>query len=181
MHDTWTIAVGAFLTLWFAASVVHQAPPDWWMRLKRFGHFSLVPRWTFFAPQPGRYDEHLLYRDIADGVSGPWLEVDSGDFRPAGRCLFNPTRFRQKALFDLVNRLRAGRNEFARFGLDDRSLQLSSGYVALLAWVAGHPAPVRPCHRQFAIARTTGHGAGRTLKIQFVSEPHLLEQADDGG
>ena len=181
MHDAWTIIVGAFLGLWFAASVVHQAPPDWWMRVKRFGHFPLVPRWTFFAPQPGRYDEHLLYRDIAGGVAGPWLQVDSGDFRPVGRCFFNPTRFRQKALFDLVNRLRAGRNEFARFGLDARSMQLSSGYMALLAWVAGQPAPVRPCLRQFAVARTAGHGAGRTLQIQFVSEPHPLEQADDVG
>ena len=180
MHDAWTIAVGAFLGLWFAASVLHQAPPRWWMRVKKFEHFPLVPRWTFFAPRPGRHDQHLVYRDIVDGVAGQWLQVYAGDFRPVRRCLFNPTRFRQKALFDLVNRLRAGRNEFARFGLDARSVQLSAGYMALLALVAAQPAPVRPCLRQFAVARTAGHGSGRTLQILYISESHPLEQADDG-
>lgn len=179
MDDAWTIAVGAFLGSWFAASVIHQSPPRWWMRWKRFDRFRLVPRWTFFAPRPGRHDQHLVYRDIVDGVAGDWVEIQSCEFRPGRRWLFNPTRFRQKALFDLVNRLRAARNEFRRYGLDARSMQLSAGYMALLAWVAAQPAPMRPCHRQFAIATTAGHGARRTLQLFYVSEAHPLEAADD--
>jgi hypothetical protein len=180
MEDAWTIAVGAFFGLWFAASVLHQAPPRWWMRFKKLDRLRLVPRWTFFAPRPGRHDQHLVYRDIVDGVAGAWLEVQTGDFRPSRRWLFNPTRFRQKALFDLVNRLRAARNEFVRHGLDARTVQLSAGYMALLAWVAAQPAAIRPCLRQFAIATTAGHGSDRALQILYVSQPHPLEQDDDG-
>jgi hypothetical protein len=179
MEDAYTIAVGAFFGLWFAASVLHQAPPRWWMRLKKFDRLRLVPRWTFFAPRPGRHDQHLLYRDIVSGVAGDWAEIGTGEFRPVRRCLFNPTRFRQKALFDLVNRLRAARSEFARHGLHPRALQLSAGYMALLAWVAAQPVPVRPCLRQFALATTSGHGPQRALQILYVSEPHILEQVDD--
>jgi len=179
MEDAWTIAVGAFLVLWFVASILHQAPPRWWMRVKKFERFPLVPRWTFFAPRPGRHDQHLVYRDIVDGVPGHWVEVQAGDFRPARRWLFNPTRFRQKALFDLVNRLKAARREFTQYGLDAKSLQLSAGYTALLAWVVAQPAPVQPCLRQFAIATTAGHGSERTLQILYLSHSHPLEQLDD--
>jgi hypothetical protein len=148
------------------------------MRVKKFDRLALIPRWTFFAPRPGRHDQHLVYRDIVDGIAGEWQEVRCAEFRPARRWLFNPTRFRQKALFDLVNRLRAARNEFSRFGLDAKSVQLSAGYMALLAWVVGQPVPVRPCLRQFAIATTAGHGPGRTLRILYLSEPHPLEHID---
>lgn len=181
MEEAWTAAVAAFLVLWFVATVLHQSPPDWWLRVKKFDRLRLVPRWTFFAPRPGRHDQHLVFRDIVDGVAGEWLEIQSADFRPTRRWLFNPTRFRQKALFDLVNRLRAARTEFARFGFDTKSVQLSAGYMALLAWVNAQPAPVRPCLRQFAIATTTGHGTRRTLRILFVSEPHPVEQIDHAG
>jgi hypothetical protein len=179
MEDAWTIAVGAFLALWFGASLLHQAPPRWWMRLKQFDRLRLVPRWTFFAPRPGRHDQHLVYRDILNGVAGDWQEIWSGDFRPGRRWLFNPTRFRQKALFDLINRLRAAKSEFARYGLDARAVQLSAGYLALLAWVAAQPAPLRPCLRQFAIATTAGHGIQRTLQLLYLSELHPIDQVDD--
>lgn len=180
MEQAWTIAVGAFFAAWFAATVLHQSPPRWWMRVKKFDTLRLVPRWTFFAPRPGRHDQHLVYRDIVGGVAGDWLEIEAGDFHPVRRWLFNPTRFRQKALFDLVNRLKAARGEFARHGLDARAVQLSAGYMALLAWVAAQPARTRPCLRQFALATTAGHGSGRTLKLLYVSEPHPLEPEDDG-
>lgn len=179
MEDAWTVAVGAFFGLWFVASVLYQAPPRWWLRVKKFDSLRLVPRWTFFAPRPGRHDQHLVYRDIVDGVAGEWHEIESSEFRPALRWLFNPTRFRQKALLDLVNRLKAARREFSGFGLDGRSLQLSAGYMALLAWAIAQPAQREPCLRQFAIASTAGHGATRTMKILFVSEAHPLEPGDD--
>lgn len=171
-----TIAVAALLGGWFLASAIHQVSPRWWRRVRRFDRLRLLPRWNFFAPRPGRRDQHLVYRDVVDGAAGAWREVDTGRSRPATRWLVNPTRFRQKAMIDLVNRLFAARREIvARFG-DERGLQLTSGYLALLTWVIGQPIDGSPGERQFAIVATVGHAPARDLRMLYVSSAHSLDR-----
>ena len=110
----------------------------------------LLPRWNFFAPRPGRRDQHLVYRDTVDGVPGPWCEIDTGRSPVVTRWLVNPARFRQKAMIDLVNRLFTARRELIERVGDEQGLQLSSGYLAILTWAMAQPAAHRPCVRQFA-------------------------------
>jgi hypothetical protein len=138
----------------------------------------LLPRWNFFAPRPGRRDQHLVYRDIIEGVPGAWCEIDTGRSHPATRWLVNPTRFRQKAMIDLVNRLFTARRELVTRVGDEQGLVLSSGYLAILAWAMAQPADQRPCQRQFAVVATVGYSPSRDMRMLFISPPHRLELED---
>lgn len=176
MANVGTVVVGALLLAWFVASAIHQMAPPWWNRYRRFDRMRLLPRWNFFAPRPGRRDQHLVYRDLVGGVPGAWHEIDTGSSRPLTRWLLNPTRFRQKAMIDLVNRLFTARRELVEQVGDDRGLELSSGYLAILAWTMGQPVAVeQPCDRQFAVVATFGHAASRELRILYLSRSHRLE------
>ncbi len=126
-----TVVVGGVLVVWFVASTIHQFSPPWWGRYRRFDRMRLLPRWNFFAPRPGRLDQHLVYRDTVDGVPGPWCEIDTGRSPVVTRWLVNPARFRQKAMIDLVNRLFTARRELIERVGDEQGLQLSSGYLAI--------------------------------------------------
>jgi hypothetical protein len=170
-----TALVGAVLVVWLVASTIHQFSPPWWGRYRRFDRMRLLPRWNFFAPRPGRRDQHLVYRDTVDGVPGAWYEIDTGRSPPVTRWLVNPTRFRQKAMIDLVNRLFTARRELITRVGDEQGLQLSSGYLAILTWAMAQPAVQRPCQRQFAVVATVGHAPSRELRLLFVSSPHRLE------
>jgi hypothetical protein len=175
MSNVGAVVVGAILLAWFVASTIHQISPPWWGRFRRHDRMRLLPRWNFFAPRPGQRDQHLVYRDIVEGVPGAWREIDTGSSQPLTRWLLNPTRFRQKAMIDLVNRLFSSRRELLEQVGDDRGLQLSSGYVAILAWAMGQPAPTVPCDRQFAVVATFGYAPSRTLRILYLSMSHRLE------
>ncbi len=175
MSGVGTVVVGGLLLAWFVASTIHQISPPWWGRYRRFDRIRLLPRWNFFAPRPGRRDQHLVFRDIIDGVPRAWREIDTGSSRPSTRWLLNPTRFRQKAMIDLVNRLFTARRELVERVGDDRGLQLSSGYLAILAWAMAQPVAEQPCHRQFAVVATVGFAPSRGLRILYISMSHRLE------
>jgi hypothetical protein len=175
MSDVGTVVVGGLLLAWFVASTIHQISPPWWGRYRRFDRMRLLPRWNFFAPRPGQRDQHLVYRDIVDGVPGGWSEIDTGSSQPLTRWLLNPTRFRQKAMIDLVNRLFTARRELVERVGDERGLELSSGYLAILAWAMGQPVAEQPCDRQFAVVATVGYAPSRSLRILYLSMSHRLE------
>ena len=178
MDSAWTIAVGIVLGLWLGASVVHQLAPRWWKPINKFDGLRLLPQWHFFAPRPGRRDHHLVVRDIVDAVPTAWRQIEVGG-SPAGiRWIFNPYRYRQKALTDLINMLLTARRVLAEHEAPDVGELLSIPYLATLAWVMAEPGSSRQSTRQFAIAATTGHGPGRQIRIVYVSRIHALESAD---
>jgi len=80
--------IAAILAIWLLLTVLRQLTPEsWW----RFDLFSLVPRWTFFAPKPIRHDYLVLYRDTgADGTPGPWRDNPYGRKGSWGELVFNP-------------------------------------------------------------------------------------------
>lgn len=69
--------VVCLLSLWVAltASQVHEGVHD--AVTSRLGGAScLLPKFGFFAPNPGGYDYHLLYRDrLDDGSVSEWTEA----------------------------------------------------------------------------------------------------------
>ena len=180
MDTIWTGVLGLGFLLWWLASVVQQHPPQWWNHVMKYDWFSLLPEWHFFAPRPGRRDDHLVFRDLVDGQPGAWQEVDVGEARLAFRWLWNPCRFRQKALMDLVNGLLKTRKRYREHQLDQRSEQLSLPYLGLLAWVSAQPVESRPCLRQFALVASMGHGLDRALRIVYVSQMHRIADDDVG-
>lgn len=174
IEAAWTQVVGLGFVLWWLASAVHQLPPTWWKHVTAHDRFRLLPQWHFFAPRPGRRDHHLLIRDIVEGRPGSWREVPVGEARQAWRWIWNPQRFRQKALVDLVNSLNSTRRLFIDNGVGKRSEELSLPYLGLLAWVCAQPAQHRPCLRQFVVVASSGHGAGRDLRVVYLSEAHSV-------
>lgn len=150
----------------FVASIVNQFPIRRWQRwVSRWDQFTVLPHWTFFAPNPGYTGTHLVYRDRDDHGWSSWTDVPLPG--PSGwRGLWNPGRFERKAVQDLFG----GLARSVRHIQDPRVLELTTCHLALLTWVDAQPALVAsPTARQFAIVETMGHGANRSVRPVFVS------------
>jgi hypothetical protein len=172
MEAIWTCAVATLLGLWLGASVIHQLSPAWWQRLARRDSLSLLPGWSFFAPNPGCEDTHVVYRDQCDGRWSEWRALTAPPTGTRWRWFWQPQRYTRKAAADLANGLRrsAGRYRDA-----PRASLLSNAYVALLQWVSSQPADLGVSHRQFAILTSSGFDRQQELAMLFLSEAHSLD------
>src|SRR3954470_12564692 len=96
-------AVALALGGWFVVAVLNQFRFRWFDRVRRRDRLYLLPAWTFFAPNPGRSDYHLVYRDRRrDGSLTDWREVPLGAPRRPYSCVWNPRKRARKALSDIV-------------------------------------------------------------------------------
>src|ERR1043165_8847499 len=105
MFDRIEVAAIVILGLWLLVSALHQLKYRGFVSvLKRHDHFALVPAWSFFAPNPGTTDLHLLYRDkLLDGNITLWRQVRlHSSFE---RCFWNPDKRLQKGIADMGNDL----------------------------------------------------------------------------
>ncbi len=163
----WVVA--GVLAAWTAATVVAALPPGRWLR--RRDPLGLIPQWTFFAPNPGTHDYHLLWRDrLVGGLVTDWSEIEL----PRGRrgpiaVLWNPEKRANKALLDLVSSLlqlsAAGDVGNRRLGL-----QISTPYLALLNHVMSQPAAAATEARQFLVVESPG--AADEADGLFLSDVH---------
>ena len=134
--------------------------------------FHLVPRWTFFAPNPGIRDYHLIIRDKnSDGVLHEWLPVPISPARPRIAFVWNPPQRQKKIVSDAIQSLKRQR-QFCTNCPD--SLTLSLPYLCLLH-AACSLAPISPraTERQFAIVESSGHD-DRKIWVSFLSRFHPL-------
>ncbi|MFG1945693.1 hypothetical protein [Nonomuraea sp. NPDC048826] len=182
MTGTWGARIGrgtlyGLLGTWFALSFVKQDPTrklklDWIDKID--GNGMLLPDWRFFAPNPGMWDNHLLYRDeLDDGTVTPWKEVLSTSDRFWLHILWYPDRRDEKALFDLVGQIARTvvDPEFTR----PRDIQVTTPYLLLLNYVIHR----QPHHRhakntQFFISRSTGRDDSEQPLALFLSNVHPL-------
>jgi hypothetical protein len=154
---------------WFIASVVCQLK---WLKLgrilKRYDYCSILPSWTFFAPNPGMTDFQILYRDrLINEVITPWASLK--DVNHLAWSVWHPSKRQRKALSDLCqNIMRLAR----RNGIEER-LVISMPYLALLSFVTQRPRPPFSKQRQFLIAKTQRETVGDP-DILFVSHFHDL-------
>lgn len=169
MELAWTLVVGFVLASWLVASAVQQLRLQWWWRVERRDTFALLPRWSFFAPSPGRHDVHLVFRDQLNGAWTPWQSVPATPPDRRWWWLWNPERYPRKALSDFVNGLRMAEQVQPDV---PRMVVLSAPYLSLLGWVMAQPSRAEATHRQFAVVNTEGFHDGRTLDVLFVSETH---------
>jgi hypothetical protein len=165
-------ALAAFFAVWLLASIPNQFRWSWWESIARRDALALLPRWTFFAPRPGRHDLHILIRDWSGGTPGPWHELERLAPGPWLRAVWNPDRFARKAVTDTGNALARA----ARRGDDAPSaIQLHSAYLEILGWVLAAPSATPDAARQFALVRTQTDRPGRLLDVVFVSFEHSLQ------
>jgi hypothetical protein len=169
MELAWTRVVGFLLAAWWVASTIHQLRLRWWWRVERHDALSLLPRWSFFAPSPGRHDLHLVFRDQLNGSWTTWQSLPAAPTDRRWWWLWNPERYSRKALSDFANGLRRVRHSEPDV---PRVVLLSAPYLSLLGWIMAQPRPAGATHRQFAVVNTQGFDAGRTLDVLFVSEAH---------
>lgn len=137
---------------WLILTVLNQFNFDFNIHFRRHDHGHLIPRWTFFAPNPGTADYHIVYRDLdADGAPcGGWIEVPI-PIRSSLALVWNPQKRSRKVVTDMSQSLL----RIAR--VNELSATVSIPYLAMLQLVVTH-APPQPngTQRQFAIVQTFG-------------------------
>jgi hypothetical protein len=142
---------------------------------------GLVPIWTFFAPNPGDTDTHLLFRDRdRDGRITCWREV-----KLTGRRwfldLWSPQRRINKAIVDVAFDLtrpdepkQGGEPAAGGPQLVNKQRVLSFPYLLILNYVSSLPGDFAAVERQFAIARTPGMRGRGSPEVMMVSAFHRV-------
>ena len=148
----WIIVLGA----WVFLTAVNQFSGSWTRALRRVDVLSLIPVWTFFAPNPVLTDSRLYYRTIApDGAVSVWEEIHPPGNRTSVAGLWNPQKRATKAVFDMVRFLQP---LCADGPPGPEILHASLPYRCLLNHVTHTAKNSRPDHLfcEFFVAQTTG-------------------------
>jgi hypothetical protein len=175
-----TMAIAGGFSLWFLLSILYQVRP-FAGKIGRFDRLGLLPRWTFFAPNPGIYDHHIIYRECDPAVRPETLDSGCGEGLSGWRQLeglcnggnvplvWNPQRRVTKTITDVVNALMTARRIF-----QDRPnlIQFTLEYFLLLHLVQRHVREGAFC--QFAVVRSHGFSGDRTPGIVFLSNFHRV-------
>ena len=155
------VAAGLF-AIWLAATIAAAFEGSRAARVvHRVDALGLVPIWTFFAPNPGTFDYHLLSRTRArDGSTTPFGEVAP----PVGmlrRSLWHPQKRVRKAIYDCCHELLAMR------GVEREGAEYSLAYLTLLSIVVADATRPDAEAVQFALVRSG---------VQ-LAEPELLARS----
>lgn len=168
--------------LWFLFSITWQFERcrERSRLLRRINFLNLLPIWTFFAPNPGIYDTHVVFRDkLADGSLTMWQEVPLLEIRRPFHCIWNPLKRRSKLVADALAEIRSVKRNAVRNDVDDEVLmnqvKFSKGYLILLNIACGHEKLAdSSVSRQFVILDATHLGGRRNLIPLFHSAFHQL-------
>lgn len=175
--------LAAILVVWFVLSALNQINPIS-TRLAPYDPLGLLPRWTFFAPHPGIYDYHVLYRECesleaqlgtqakveaAKDLIGPWTQLDDICPGSARFMMWNPQRRVTKTITDIVAGLTMLRLEFPDLG---DGVQYTSYYWMLLHLIQHQSR--RQGQRQFAVIQSHGFPPERQSAIFFISNFHTV-------
>jgi hypothetical protein len=138
--------------------------------INAFNALHVIPRWTFFAPNPGVRDYHLVIRDRwSDGRLTGWKSVPVYSPRPRFGYLWNPQKRSSKILNDAVQAIKL---LLKRENIGTAGIPFTVPYLLLL-YYAAHAVPSEPeaLEFQMAIIESSGHD-GRTLECSFLSSFH---------
>ncbi len=170
----WTVTVCICLVSWSILSVLYQFSFPSMRTVKRFDYAGLIPRWTFFAPNPASSDHDVYYRDLLDNDRlTPWQPLLVRRRRVILSLLINLDKRRQKAFSDFVRSL--SRRRRAIIG-EDPSMQLTIPYIAVLNYLSKpavyHNPETVAC--QFAIVQSFGFVTDREPRVVMQSGLHGL-------
>ena len=170
--DIANILIALFFLGWFVLSVLNQFGFAWFDKITRHDHFALLPLWTFFAPNPGQSDYHLIYRDRnTDGSVTEWRELEMTETRKPFGFVWNPEKRGKKVLSDVVYSIAGsipGANE------SDHVIMLSIPYLILLNVVSHVDAEDHATYRQFVLVETFGFNPTSEPRVVLRSDFHLI-------
>lgn len=167
-----SIVITLIYVVWGAATVAnqfHRWCPAW---LRAVDVLGLIPIWTFFAPNPGMTDYHLLYRDrLPDGSFDNWRKVDLKQSENGLRlALWNPTKRKHKALTDVVSVLTRVANQ-ARL----EALVATVPYILILNFITCCPHSLGTTGTQFMVLEHGGFsGEPEQTRVLVMSGIHRL-------
>jgi hypothetical protein len=166
------LACGIF-SAWLVLSVMFQFDLSWFPSVSRHDVFGVLPRWTFFAPNPGTSDYHLLYRDrLPGGPLTEWTEIPITAERRLVACLWNPEKREKKVLSDVATML--VRSAQLLPANNHSLLAVTLPYLILLNVVVHHRVAEPGARRQFVIAESTGFLPDAGPKLLMKSGFHAL-------
>jgi hypothetical protein len=167
-------AAGFVLTLLVAVWLLLTLPAqyrDWGTRIARFDPLRLIPRWTFFAPNPAIHDHNLIVRSRdARGKETSWRSVRVCPPRSAIDVVWNPHKRVRKVVIDLIQSLSMLRR---RPGIGDYGCPTTMPYLLLFHYCARQCEIVEGREFEFAIVRTSGR-SNRRLWMVYSSGFHAL-------
>lgn len=160
----------AVLGGWWIVSAICQLPFERFERIRLWDPWNLIPQWTFFAPNPGIYDTHLLYRSqLSNGTFTEWAEVTLLEPRRQIHAVWNPNSRQEKVLFDAISELKGLAEHFSPV-----SLQTSIPYLTLLNFTSNLPRLQEAVGTQFLIVESSGIELEEEPSMLFLSGLHAL-------
>jgi hypothetical protein len=165
--------VGVVLAGWLVLSAVAQFDTKFVERLRAHDHFSLIPRWTFFAPRPGVTDYHLMYQLFHGDRGLGWREEELADARTLWGAVWNPQKRNKKALTDSVRAFTRMSSSLDRETL--WRLQYTIPYIAVLSYLTDITRSTDHTHIRFMILESDGFYSERKPRLLFLSARHKAE------
>lgn len=166
--------IGIFYIAWVLLTVAAQPFLATQRKIRRFDLFRMIPVWTFFAPDPGTSDYHLLSRTrCVDGTITPFREIPLGSRRKIGHLFFNPTQRLQKALSDHARAI-AMHISTDLTETNQANIRLTVSYISLLHYCIGLGSEPGSCTVQFMILESFGHLELEDPQLVLNSEFHRL-------
>lgn len=162
------LLVVSFFVLWLLLCLLVYVP-RFHDIIRNLDEFALIPEWRFFAPNPGRHDFHLLFRDkFRDGAVGPWTEIAPIDGRRLWNVVLNAGKRKNKALLDCMR-------DFAKqVNGKGGPIELSIPYLTLLNYVSCIPRNPPSQEVQFLLMYSAGEDIEKDPEILYLSRFHRM-------
>lgn len=171
MQTALRFAAAAIFIAWIIATVLFQLNYTWLDKLKEFDVLRLLPRWTFFAPNPCTTDFHVVYRlKSLDGTVSEFLEIPLHR-REWYAFFWNARKRLRKSVIDLaitMNQLCAS-TEYT-----ENNIRLTFSYLAILNFLKRVPRDSDTAAIQFALLSTNGFIDAEAPKLIICSEFHRV-------
>lgn len=168
------ILVFLLFASWIICTVIQQfaAHSEKDNFIQKYDYFSLVPLWTFFAPNPGVTDYHLMYREVLNDESiRDWEEIALSDERTILAAFWNPQKRVKKTMSDSVQTIVELSEKLRE---DQTAIKLSIPYLCILNYLTFLPKNGEVARRQFLIFESFGFYEFQPERLILRSDAHRV-------
>ncbi len=170
-----------FFICWGIASIFYQFKATASF-LSPYNYFSLIPKWTFFAPSPKTTDYSLYYQDYdeVEDILHPPVEIKfqaEEGLKQSLKVLWNPDKRASKVITDLTSIiLRYKKKHEKKIKRNSLVLELYNPYLLLVNYVSNYcGATSENCKRRFLIYTSFGYYSANEPVKTFESYFHELD------
>lgn len=157
--------------IWGVLSIILQFPKFRQAKFKEYDIFSLIPYWTFFAPNPSVSDYRFFYvlSDV-DGNRSDFIEINFFFIKPLFSIIWNPHKRVNKFYFDTAQSL-----IFLFEEVNNEEISKTLPYLILLNYLKGvNKNNDSYSEIQFVIIETYGIITEKKPKMIFSSKVHNI-------